>query len=345
MKKFSLLLAAVALFATACNKGGGEGNDGEKLATPVLTTSAITSYGFTVAWNAVENAGSYKFTVNGGAETTLYESPYNFTAGQPDTEYTFRLKAVAASSKYSDSDWAEVTVKTTDTQGGTSGIKDPESLKNGSNFYLIALDDASYQQISSKVVADFRARDIWCWESGDAYPGITPTGTNWRGNTEEWFAVGININAMGWFGIGWCLTVNSDKAPFATIIPKLADIEKDYQNYYLHLAMKAQHDGVYRITLNPDKSPVWNGDANQNESDARFDLGAKSQFNFTRDGEWHEVEIPMSYFFERGLDYAGAEGQAKLLNGDNIFVITGAGSADGPSPTSVEIDAIYIYKK
>lgn len=113
MKKF-FALALVALALVACDKKGNEPEPVEKVAleTPVLTVASQTEDGFTISWNAVENAVGYTYIMTEQATTT--ETSVTFSDLQPGS-YTVRVQANAAadSKEYKDSQFADITVTIT----------------------------------------------------------------------------------------------------------------------------------------------------------------------------------------------------------------------------------------
>lgn len=114
MKKF-FALAIVALALTACGKDTDDtGKPVEKVAleTPTLTVSNQTENGFTISWNAVENAVGYTYIMTEQATTT--ETSVTFSDLQPGS-YTVRVQANAAadSKEYKDSQFADITVTIT----------------------------------------------------------------------------------------------------------------------------------------------------------------------------------------------------------------------------------------
>lgn len=111
MKKyFSLMVAFAAMFAfAACTPSGEEGDEPTTptaLAKPVLTVENVTSTGFEVKWEAVENAASY--LVNDGSENkTVTETSFkmeNLNAGT----YTVKVMALAGNEKFENSEWATI---------------------------------------------------------------------------------------------------------------------------------------------------------------------------------------------------------------------------------------------
>jgi hypothetical protein len=57
--------------------------------------------------------------------------------------------------------------------------------------------------------------------------------------------------------------------------------------------------------------------------------------NFTRDGEWHEIEIPMKTLTDMGLNFS-------TLDKDNNLLGFLSGGVTG---TTLDLDAVFIYKK
>lgn len=80
-----------------------------QLDAPVLKVKDQTQTSFTVTWDAIENAGSYAYTLNGGAEQTTESTSAEFTSLAPG-KYTVKVKAVAADENFKDSGWGSVEV-------------------------------------------------------------------------------------------------------------------------------------------------------------------------------------------------------------------------------------------
>lgn len=116
MKKFfSIMMIAAAAFGfAACQENtpgtpddGGNDNQGggtKQLEAPVLAISETTDYGFTVAWEAVENADSYTVNLKGKNFNTT-ETSYTFDNLNAGT-YDVRVKAVGEG--YKDSAFATI---------------------------------------------------------------------------------------------------------------------------------------------------------------------------------------------------------------------------------------------
>jgi len=84
----------------------------------------------------------------------------------------------------------------------------------------------------------------------------------------------------GWFGFGFTNSVARDFSPFAK------------QKYTLHFAVKTT-----------SLMPLFIKLEGLNGTTAVGYLTGK--YDFSRDGKWHEIQIPMSAFFSQGLDWNG----------------------------------------
>ena len=81
----------------------------DQLAAPVLSITEQDMTSFTVAWEAVENAASYKYALNDGQELTTEELSVSFPDLTPG-EYTVRVMAVATDPNFKDSAWSDIKV-------------------------------------------------------------------------------------------------------------------------------------------------------------------------------------------------------------------------------------------
>lgn len=347
MKKF-LSMAAFALMAISLT---GCGDDEEptpntptpptpdgptQLATPApaVDASTVTTSGFTVTWPVVANAASYKYTINDGAAQSAAINSASISGLEASTTYTIKVQAISGdTSKYTDSAWGTTTVTTAAAGGGGGNTGELHPSLQGSNYYLIQLDAVTYEKIKDKVVADFRPDDttrFLYWWNEPAFGDNPAVGPNFYGEAGMgWISMSVapfNAESMTWFGAGFFC---SDKTP----LMKLIDLNENYQDYYMHMAWRTTCVGSYGVKLYDGVIDglelIVNADANAN--------------GFTRDGEWQEVEVPMSYFFDKGLFYREANIMGNDGKGLNVMAITQ--SSDGSWPTEINLDACFIYKK
>lgn len=201
---------------------------------------------------------------------------------------------------------------------------DPSVYLKGSDYYLIILDETTKAKIESKVTKDYRVdeanRFLYVWE--DTYTAGSPSGPNAFGEVNPW--VSLVVGGKGWSGWG----VSPGGA--STI-----DLSAVTPQHTLHFAIKSRDNASHMVGL---------GDGTNN---FRLNIGSsvfvdgpntfQPYKNFTRDGEWHHIEIPMSEFMGTGKLTFRSGG----FSTDNLFSVLSGGSQG----TTMDIDAVFIYKK
>ncbi len=204
----------------------------------------------------------------------------------------------------------------------------PECLK-GSDYYPIVMDAVTFGSIESKVVADLRVDDfnthLWIWEN--TYVAGTSTGPNYFGEVEGWVA--LQVGSVGWSGAGFCCY---DPAKLS----KLADITANPADYVLHLAMKSQDAATHEFVFYSDSG-----------AEAKLAVDVDGVYGYARDGEWHAIEVPMTYFTNNGLLWTSALG-AGSVPGNNVDVIPTGGhnvmAVLSGASGALNLDACFIYK-
>lgn len=116
MKKFSFIVAVLtAVMLTGCNKNEPlSPGDGTPLPAPVPQVGEKTETTASISWEAVENAVSYSYFIEGNTDTLSVDGTEilvgNLTAS---VEYTVSVRAEAAEgSGYVNSEWGSVTFTT-----------------------------------------------------------------------------------------------------------------------------------------------------------------------------------------------------------------------------------------
>ncbi|MEI7504701.1 MAG: Ig-like domain-containing protein [Paludibacter sp.] len=193
----------------------------------------------------------------------------------------------------------------------------------GSNYYILSVGTSTANVLGAKVIADYRADGVnnnfyvWNGLNEGAY-----SGTNFYGNAENWLSFAVT-GVGGWSGA----SVNVKPG---TELDKLKAVTDDTSGkYYLHFAIKSSSTNSYAFKLGYGVPAIT------------FVLGTLAMEstspygNFTRNGQWQEVEIPMSYFKGKGLSYT--TGMATT----DVFVMLAGGTAG----IKLEVDAVFIYKK
>lgn len=293
------------------------------LATPAPVKGEVKDTEFSVSWPAVANAAGYTYTVNGANPTSVAGTEVTVTGLTAGTEYQFAVKAVSGdTSKYSDSAYsAALTIKTT---GGGQNPDAAASL-NGSAYFPIVLDVESIEKVLDKVVADFRpneeTRFLYVWN--DTYTAGTAAGMNFYGNTEGFTS--LVMGTQGWAGAGFCIKDGAAR-------DKLAQIMDAPAEWYLHIGAMSAATDTYAHTIR-----LTDGSTNVD-----LVLKAGGDYNYTRNGEWQEIEVPMSYFTGKGMTYRTGNDDSDF----NILAIVDADNQPVAAPgTEVNYDAIFIYKK
>lgn len=227
----------------------------------------------------------------------------------------------------------------TEQPGGNEGGNTDSAYAclNGSDYYLFHLDGTTYNQIANKVVADLRPdgmnTHLWVWDA--TATAVEPIGPNYYGEIEEYMSF---VPAAGWYGLAYC-TYDAAR------LDKLKDITLNPADYVLHLAMKSQDYGTQIIKMysGGQEFAVEIGAAGDNR-----------KYQLPRDGEWYEIEIPMTDFTNQGLlwvstDWAGAIPGDNLTpatapqGGHNTVAFVGVGDP-GYILGSLNYDAVFIYK-
>ena len=194
----------------------------------------------------------------------------------------------------------------------------------GSNYYLINVDASTAGFLgSANIAADFRADGIsnnfYIWSN--TFAAGTCTGTGFYGSSTSW--VSLVVQSVGWSGAANNIAAGIE-------LNKLKAVTDDTSGkYYLHFAIKSTTTNSYAFKIGYGSSAVTIvfGTAAM-ESTAPYG-------NFTRNGQWQEIEIPMSYFKNKGLTYT--TGMATT----DVFAML----AGGVAGTKLELDAVFIYKK
>lgn len=192
----------------------------------------------------------------------------------------------------------------------------------GSGYHLIALDETSATKISSKIAKDYRVDDVnshlYIWEN--TYEAGISNGPNAFGEVEEW--VSLVVTSGGWSGGGFSVSVPEGDATVQ------ADFSGVSDDYVLHFAIKSRGSATHQIIV-----------AGVNETTAKITLGTtpfediEPYANFPRDGEWHHIEIPVSYLKDQGLVINAP------FNGNTFAFLSG-----GVAGTTIELDGIFYYK-
>lgn len=200
--------------------------------------------------------------------------------------------------------------------GGNANIS--KYLK-GSDYYLLTLDASSEKNIgAAKIKGDYRTDDLnmflYVWDG--TYGAGSSSGPNSFGEVEGWTS--LVVNTIGWSGCG-----------FSPAPSKFVNLSGVTSQHKLHFAMKSKDNATHQILLYDGVRTV------KVTIGATAFEGVQPYTNFTRDGEWHHIEIPMTYLEDLGLRYT-----APGFNSGNALAIL-----SGPvAGTTLDIDGVFFYK-
>ena len=213
----------------------------------------------------------------------------------------------------------------------SDGNIDKENVNpvKGDYIWPILLDNITFEANASKIVADFRPNDInnffYIWSTGETYIiNSSSTGLNFYGNAEGYLSL-IVAAPDGWSGCGFCL-MDEECAAAADALRK--EIIANPNEYFLHLAIKSTNTGNHQFfTFNNQSTSFAIGTTTIAAGDL---IG-----NFTRDGKWHEFNIPMANFVT-ALNTIGDF----PVEGNILCVLSGEQKG-----SELNLDAVYFYKK
>ena len=228
--------------------------------------------------------------------------------------------------------------------GGTpGGNENLHASLQGSDYYVLFMDDASYAAIEDKVVADFRPStledgtvvvniDVW---SG-TYTAGTNSGLGFYGAATGW--VSFVVGGAGWSGGAWDLYNGETDVPDVDKVTAIAD---DLDSYYLHFAYKTNQEGKSHLAYMTWPSADYAGSSFAFGDPAVPYVDNGITYNPVAPvggefvvGEWNEYEIPLA---DMGLDFS----QDPLDAAINLFAFLSGGVAG----TTLDLDAVFIYKK
>ncbi len=198
----------------------------------------------------------------------------------------------------------------------------------GTEYYPIILDGVTAKALGTKIKADLRPDEankfLYIWDQ--TYTSRIPSGPNFYGQVESW--VSLTVGTVGWSGAGFCVkTVGNE-----TALASLKAVTDNPEKYYLHIGIKSKENTTHAIIMGGQTEIKFAiGSAGFVDGNATYPALA----DFTRDGEWREIEIPMTTIKNMGLTYSN------FATNPNIFAFLSGGVAG----RTIDLDAVFIYKK
>lgn len=203
---------------------------------------------------------------------------------------------------------------------------EPTFSFNASNdYYVIYLGDETKASYASAVPTDNyiyigpdadNGRNLWVWS--DTYTAGSTDGVNSFGTPGEYMA--WKVGSVGWSGLGYNIAAANP-----------IDMSRVGEDYTLHFAVKSSSKETFDFEF-----------IDGNKHEVHIVLGTSAYEghaavgDFERDGEWYNVDVPMSYLADQfEFDLSGASKYADV----NYFVVL-AGFESG---TEVAYDAVMYY--
>lgn len=200
---------------------------------------------------------------------------------------------------------------------------------SGSNYTVIQIDEQSATLLGDKIINDCRpdddTRNLFIWPDGTSFTAGTSTGTNFYGQTEGW--VSLVVGTVGWSGAGYFLSADAE-------LVDMTDISSNPDDYVFHIGLKSSQENTSYVFIFSDgisEAKICVGSTTFVDGDLSYEPYA----DFTRDGEWHSIEIPATKLRELGVFYN------EPFNDKSVFSFL----AGGVTGTTLDFDAAFFYKK
>lgn len=209
---------------------------------------------------------------------------------------------------------------------------------NGTTNYVIlyASDDEVDALGESKILKNESptdldgARPLYVW---NGYVGGAAEGFNSFNGTGGYMS--FVVNDAGWSGLGHCGVVDAAKELDGF---DLSMLKKG--NWYFHMAMKdaGSIQATHNIAVGPEsKVSGQNSQAHfavgPTQTDATYELIG----DFTRDGDWYNIDIPLVDLVDLGLDLS----KCTANFAGNVFTVL----SGGVKGTQLNYDAVFFYQK
>ena len=199
----------------------------------------------------------------------------------------------------------------------TSATDEPFLFPEG-DYYTIYLDDETAgSHLSGCTVTNIGPngsnQNLYPWEN--TFNFLTPTDDNSFGVYGKYMLT--EVGTMGWSGLGYNISGAG------------VDLSAIDSKYTLHFAVKTTYTGNIEFYVVDGNGKVAHLPLGSGVFEGHPCIG-----DFTRDGSWQNVDVPVSYLVRQGLDYR----TARAFTG-NIFVLL----AGGVAGTQVGYDAVFFY--
>ena len=185
-------------------------------------------------------------------------------------------------------------------------------------IWPLLLDDELRDMYSSQIVYDLSQDDtesfLFIW--GDA------TYTSGTASVQDGNSISLIVADQGWAGGGFCQTGQVGNEAVRSLRNRIVS---NPEQYYLHLSIKSSDSYSHCFYV-------------FNTEDTKFVLGNHSVYDgpvlqdFPRDGEWHDIIVPMS-------PYASALASVDLTNYVNVLAFL----SEGVQGAELSLRNVYFY--
>lgn len=201
----------------------------------------------------------------------------------------------------------------------TSAAESPYEFSSTDDYYIIYLDDETLSSnLSASQITDLGPDDVtrhlYVWENTFTSKSASDNNSFGVPGAYECWTVGN----MGWSGLGYNI---SDAGA--------VDISGISSQYTLHFAVKTTYKGTIEFYVTDGNGVIAYLPLGTEAFEDHAPIG-----DFERNGEWQNVDIPVSYLVRQGLDYR----TATAFTG-NIFCFL----AGGVAGTEVGFDAVFFH--
>lgn len=317
---FALLCGVLTLQMTSCSSGDDDNND-DGGGNPTVTGITVAKTSTSIQVGKTETLGVSLQPLGVTGNVTWSSSDATVASvnnsGVVTANKVGTATIAAAIGAYS----ATCTVTVT-----AEPVVATDNSLTGSDYFVIQMDDVSLTSLGAKVIKDLRPNEtdkfLYVWEG--TFTAGTPAGANFYGQSAGWPS--LVVASVGWSGAGWNVAAASGSVDMTRMATNPGD-------YYLHIGYKTSQSG------RPLAFTVSDADAT-----AKFAIGGdfadngtsiKSLAAINADGKWHGVDIPVTKLNELGVFFN------KAWTDKNIIAVLAGGTAG----TTVDLDAIFFYKK
>lgn len=216
------------------------------------------------------------------------------------------------------------------------------NISEKNDYYVIYMDEETMSKISDgqlKYIGPEKkeGRNLWMWD-GQSYFTESPSGNNSFDVPGAYMS--YIVGGAGWSGIGYNVAkpdangeyefqeADGTKVKYPVVPLNLMGINDDYK---FHFAVKANDKDAVDFYLTDGSGH----EAHLILGDTKYGTN-EPVANFERDGEWYNIDVPMTYLEDNfGLSFK----KDNAYVDKNIFCVLAGGNAG----FTIDYDAVFFY--